>query len=118
MRSFYILSRDPSRHDLQSLIHSELAGFNPALLRRGERIDAFPTDMRLFVTNKNRTDSLGNAHGWHILSERAMMNVKELVPETDLQVLSLPILDSITKTPVEGYYLVNCLRVIGALGYQ
>jgi hypothetical protein len=74
--------------------------------------------MRLFVTSKNRTDSLGNALGWHILSVRAIVNVKDLVPETDLQVLSLPVFDSSTKTPVDGYYLANCLRTIEALGYQ
>jgi hypothetical protein len=118
MRSFYILARDPTRGDLQSVVSIDLAGFNHLLLLRGEPIEGFPPKMCFLVSNKKPTDSLGNGLGWHILPDRALAIVKELVPDYDLQVLDLPLFDLNTKTPVEGYQLANCLRVIPALAFQ
>jgi hypothetical protein len=115
MRSFFVFGLDPSRNDLQSLVDCDLAGFDRNPLRRGERVDCFPADMRLFVSNKKRTDLLGNAFGWKIMSERALAIINEFVPEGDLQTLNPPIFDLNSKKPVAGYFLVNCLRNIPAL---
>jgi hypothetical protein len=85
------------------------------LLHEGKVIDNLPPDMRLYVSNKKRADSLGNAFSWHILSERAITTLRQFVPETDLQVLGVPIFDAANEQRVEGYFLANCLRVIAAL---
>jgi hypothetical protein len=109
---------DPSRRDLQSLVDYDLAGFDYTNLQRGENVNRLPPNMRLLVSNKKPTDLLGNPFGWKIMSARALAIVQDLVPDDDIQVLNPGIIDQKTTTPVLGYSLVNCLRVLSALAYR
>jgi hypothetical protein len=115
VRAFFVLLLDSSRRDLQITVDYDLAGFDYTLLRRGMRLEALPPALRLFVSQKKRTDLLSNAFQWKIVSERVVHLIRELVPETDLEVFPAPTFDVQAKTPISGYYLLNSLRpILGA----
>jgi hypothetical protein len=116
MRSFYVLGLDPSRDDLQAVVDADLAGFNHTELTRGRRAVALPPDLRLFVSGEKQAHALGNAFGWKVLSAQAVEVVCGFVPGDELQILDLAVLDARPHAPVGGYFLVNCLRLVPAMG--
>ncbi|MBP3953755.1 hypothetical protein J8F10_00370 [Gemmata sp. G18] len=118
MRAFYVLGLDPSRDDLQAIEDAELDGFDTTRLARGTPIEGLPPNARFFVSNESRTHALGNGFGWKIMSEEALAIISASAPQHDLQIFPLPVLNAVTNRPVPGYYLINCLRLVPALGYE
>lgn len=117
MRRFFTFGPDPSREDLQHWIKDNLRGFDFLQLVDGKRVEDFPSDYSITVSNDTPTDLLGDPYGWVIMSRRALAVVSNFLPEEDLQVFEPKVIEADSLTEIGGYFIVNNLRIIKALAY-
>lgn|GEM_PF-4144673 len=116
MRRFYALTNSPASDELQWIESQELAGVDIRPLWQGTRVDEEKLSrVKFFMNDKLKADYLANPMGLPILSERAKNILVSGVRSDEVQVIPASIYQRHTNQKVEGYYLLNALRVFSAL---
>jgi hypothetical protein len=144
MREFHLITYDGSRTDLQVVAdycmgpydypHLRRSGnsqrplaaqtrfreteFDSASLRRGVPLQGpLPPDVKLWVSEGEQADLLPNPISWLILSDKLFKAFCKYAKD-DMEIVHVPMLKRGSDERVDGYRVVNLLRVVSAVDME
>jgi hypothetical protein len=113
MRTYYVLTHE-DRDDLQSVTDYEMGGFDLTLFWSGKSFaGGIPSNVKLFLGEGAASDYLANPLSWAIVSERFLMNLKELLGN-DSQYFPAHVYDE-KRQPLSGINILNVTRCLDVL---
>ena len=120
--AFYQLSYDATREDFIVVDDYETGDFDITLFWKGlEFKGQIPEDVKLFIdTNKQDriwADVLPSPISWWIISDKLLHLWRDLIKH-DVQVLDPPLFSLSDNEKVQGYNLINPLRVIPCIDLE
>ncbi|QDV19564.1 hypothetical protein Pan153_42300 [Gimesia panareensis] len=114
MREFFVLTHD-DRDDLQSVSDYEVDDFDLTVFWSGNSFPStIPDGVKLFLSEGDKSDYLGNPISWAIVSDRFLAHIVNLAGNA-LQIFAAPTYDQNTFKPISGYSVVNVTRCLPAL---
>lgn len=114
-RTFHLLAYDTSRSGLEGVCKYDVDEFDTGIFRECRRFEGpLPPSVRLWVSRGAPTDSLANALGWPVFSDRLIGLIGDFAAR-DIQPIEVPIFYVDSQEHVLGYRLVNILRSLSAV---
>lgn len=118
MRRFYRFTWKADLTDLEQVSNFETGDFNTDIFASCTRFDGvLPDDIKLWITPGRPTDILANGLGWPIIGER-LVEIMKSYSDADLQIVSVPLFNALTKEPILRYKVINILRWVEAIDLE
>lgn len=114
MKTYYVLSYDDTRDDLESIADYEMGNFDLTVFWTGQKFEGeIPADVRLWISEGEPADYLPNPLSWPIVSERFYATIEPLVSNA-CQFVPPPIYRANSAACVGGYRIMNVTCRIAA----
>lgn len=115
---YHRLIFDSELQDLPTIQEYELAGFDMTSLWKGKEIASFPTDLRLVINAKGDDqipDLVGNPISWFVVSDRLANILSANERAGDVQLIPAPLVRETDGAAVQGYQVLNPLKLVNCL---